>query len=105
MKMEGMKKKLFVSPETILKFLISDDDKTDTLIICNSSEVDLVTDSYTLYEAIGCIKQYDKFKVNKLTKLLEVVELLPKKKGEHVLTHERVDEIRSKALGGVSNDR
>ncbi len=103
--MDEMKKKLFVSPETMLKFLITDDDQTDTLIMCQSSEVDLVTDSYTLYEALGSIKPYDKFKLNKLTKLLEVIEFLPRKKDNHVLTHERVDELRTKALGGEHHER
>jgi len=96
--MEGMKKKLFVSPGTILRFLISDDDKTDTLIMCKSSEVDLVTDGYSIYEALGSIKQYDKFQLNKLTKLLEVVEIIPRKKESQVLTHERVDVLRNEAL-------
>ncbi|MBI4440490.1 hypothetical protein HY638_05950 [Candidatus Woesearchaeota archaeon] len=101
--MDEMRKKLFVSPQTILKFLISDDDKTDTLIMCKSAEVDLVTDGYSIYEALGSIKQYDKFQLNKLTKLLEVVEILPRKREQQVLTHERVEELRREALskGGV----
>jgi len=85
-----------LNPEFILKYLIGNDEKADTLVMCNSSEVKLITTEQALYEALGCIKSYDDFKLNKLVKLLEVVEVQAGEKA--ILKEERVEELRGKAL-------
>lgn len=96
------KQEFYLSPEIILKYLITDDDKIDTLVMCKSSEIDLVTTDYSLYEAIGSIKPYDQTKLNKLVKLLEVVEVVSYKnrmnKEKPILKEDRVEELRKLAL-------
>jgi hypothetical protein len=98
----GNKQKMFLQPETIVRYLIMDDDDTDTLILCKSSEVDLVTTDKDLYEALGSVKPYDDFKFNKLRKLFEVTEIMSFKemegKQKPILKEERVEEIRKLAL-------
>ena len=70
------KQKYFLKAERILKYLITDDDETDTLITCKSSEIDLVTSDYDIYQVLASIKEYDNFNLNKLKKLFELVELV-----------------------------
>ena len=89
---------MFLAPETILKYLISDNDQLDTLIMCKSSEVKLFTSDHSLYEAIASIKPHDTFKLNKLSKLFEVVSIVPHNKEKTILKHERVDELRGLAM-------
>ncbi len=98
----NVKQRIYLKSDTILRFLITDDDAAETLLICKSSEVDLVTTDFDLYEAIASIKSYDDFKLNKLGKLFEVVEVYSYRekmnKAKPVLTEQRVDEIRKLAL-------
>ena len=89
-----------LNSELILKYLIGNDDKSDTLIMCKSSEISLVTTDQALYEALGSIKQYDDFKLNKLVKLLEVVKV-QSIGGKSILKEEKVEELRKKALNKV----
>lgn len=101
MKIEINEQKSYLNSEIILKYLITEDDKINTLIMCKSSEINLVTSDYEVYEAIGSIKPYDNFKLNKLTKLLEVIELVPhpnKDKNKDILKEKRVEELRKLAL-------
>ena len=51
------KQKYFLKAERILKYLITEDDDTDTLITCKSSEIDLVTSDYDVYQALASIKK------------------------------------------------
>ena len=92
--------KSYLKPELILRYLITDDDEMSTLIMCKSAEIELATSDYELYEALGSIKPYDNFKLNKLTKLLEVIELIPKNidKKSNILKEARVEELRKLAL-------
>jgi hypothetical protein len=96
------KQKMHLSPENILKFFLGSDDEIDTLIKCKGSEIDFETYDCELYEALGCLKDYDNFKLNKLIKFLEVVDVLSYRRSHYkekpILTHERVDELRKKAL-------
>ena len=99
---ETPKQKLILKPEAILRYLITDDDKIGTLIMCKSSEVDLITDDYAIYEALGSVKPFDNFKLNKLRKLFEVATISSYKQriGEEkpILKQERVEELRKLAL-------
>ena len=92
------KQKVRINPETILKYLIGNDDDVDTLIMCRSSEIELTATDKDLYEALGSIKQYDHIKLNKLVKLLEVVDIVSVGGEKPVLKDERVDELRKRAL-------
>ena len=88
----------------ILRYLITDDDETDTLITAKSSEIDLLTNDFEIYIALTSIKPGDNFNLHKLKKLFEVVEIenytqkFQRKKP--VITEELVKKVRTLALGG-----
>ena len=92
----------FLTAEMILRYLIGSDDQMDTLIMCTPNETELVTTDQQLYEAIGSTKQEDNIKLNKLTKLLEGVQIFPQKQAQNrersILKEERVEEVRKAAL-------
>jgi hypothetical protein len=95
--------KYFLKAEIILKYLITDDDATDTLITCKSSEISLITTDFDVHQALASIKDYDKFNLNKLKKLFEAVEVVSyayaNKKPKPVLKEEDVENLRKLALG------
>ena len=97
-----------INAETILKFLIGNDDVIDTKIICKQPDINLVTTDKDVYEALASVKQYDNFNFNKLKKFFENVEvksfrdITGKEKG--VVTFERVDEVRKTALRNVKEN-
>ena len=67
-----------------------------------------ITPDKDIYEAVGSIQQYDDFNLHKLKKMFEVVEVqsFRAKQGEMpILTHERVEEIRKRALGGKNGTK
>ena len=96
------KQKLYLKAGAILKYFLGTSDKIENMILCRNNEIDLVTTDQDLYEALGSIKDYDKFNQRKLVKFLEVVEIgsLKRVKGEErtILSHKRVDELRKIAL-------
>lgn len=98
----SQKQRYLVTAETILKYLISDDEKLDTLIMCKPETIELITTDFNLYEALGSVKPYDSARWNKLTKFLEVVDVVSHKetakKEKVILKEERVEEIRKNAL-------
>lgn len=85
-----------LSAPQILRFLTSDDELLDTLIIFKSSEVQLDMTEASLYSAIVSVKPDDQFKLNKLAKLLEVAHVHHGHKG--IVTHELVEQIRTQAM-------
>jgi hypothetical protein len=93
--------KLYLKAGAILKYFLGTSDKIDTLVMCRSREINLVTTDQDLYEALGSIKNYDNFNQRKLVKFLEVVEIgsLKRVKGRErtILSHERVGELRKLA--------
>lgn len=90
-------------PSALLRYLIGKDDEIDTLVLCKSSEVKLVTSDKAIYEALGSIKQYDDFKLPKLVKLFEVTKIQSAKE-KPILTDKRVEEIRKSALKRTSEE-
>ncbi|MDP7324432.1 MAG: hypothetical protein QF632_06740, partial [Candidatus Woesearchaeota archaeon] len=86
----------------LLRYFIGDDDKLDTLIMCKSTEIQLVTSDQSLYEALGSIQDSDGFKIPKLVKLLEVIDVVSYVAGTReqrkILKEERVKELRTFAL-------
>lgn len=98
------KQKIVLDSATILKYLIGKDEKIDTLIMCKNSEIDLITMDFNVYEAIGSVNEKDDFRLNKLAKFFEAVDIVSyrARKGEKpVLTDKKVEELR-KALEKVN---
>src|SRR3989344_1841738 len=85
-----------LSAAQILRFLTTDDELLDTLIIFKSSEVQLDMTEASLYSAIASVQLQDAFKLNKLAKLLEVTHVHHGHKG--IVTHELVEQIRTQAM-------
>jgi len=96
------KKRYFLAAEDILHYLIQEDGKFDTPIICKQGHIELYTTDLALHEAFGSIKPYDQLKPAKVAKFFENVDVQSYRQTENkekpVLTHARVDEIRSSAL-------
>ena len=92
------KQRMYLTAESMYKFLLGMDDKIDTLVLCRSSEVHLITTDQSIYEAIGSIEDKSKINFNKLVKLMEVTEIVSfaqsMKKPRTILTDKRVDDIR-----------
>jgi hypothetical protein len=97
-------KEYVLLPSAILRYLIGKDDEIETLVLCRSSEVKLVTSDKAIYEALGSIKKYDDFQLPKLVKLFEVTKVQTAKE-KPILTDKRVEEIRSIALKNSVNDK
>jgi hypothetical protein len=87
----------FVDAGNILRYLIGNDDKLDTLIVCNPHRQRFVTTDEALYHALGSIKEYDAFRPTKLAKLFEMVSVRSVTK-KQVLTDAMVEKIRAEAL-------
>jgi hypothetical protein len=94
----SMKKRAFLTSEAILRYLVTGNDELETLVLCKSSEIELLTSDFALYEALGSIKESDGFKLNKLVKLFEVIKLVEDNSPKQVLKDERVEELRKLAL-------
>jgi hypothetical protein len=92
--------KIFLNAQTILRFLIGEDQQLNDMIILNKQP--LMTTDKELYEALGSITKYDALKPTKLSKLFEVVDVYPHRDLTHtekpLLTFERVEAIRKGAL-------
>lgn len=81
----------------ILRYLIGDDDRLETLIICNPDGQRFVTTDQEVYHALGSVKEYDSFKLNKLAKFFEVVTIRTVARKE-LLTDDIVENLRAEAL-------
>lgn len=92
------RKKMMIRPEAILRYLITDDDKMDTLIMCRGEQLNLITTDHYMYEAMGSVKDYDNFKLNKLVKFFQVVETQSHGRKKEILKEDRVEELRKLAL-------
>jgi len=90
-------RELFIDSGKILRYLIGDDEKLDTLIICNPDRLRFVTTDQELYHAIGSIKEYDPFNLKKLSKLFEHVSIRTVAR-KQLLTEEIVEQLREEAL-------
>jgi len=99
---EIQKQKLYLKAGAILKYFLGASNKIETIILCRSNEIDLVTTDQDLYEALGSLNDGDNFNQRKLVKFLEVVEIgsLKRVKGKErtILSHERVEELRKIVL-------
>ena len=104
--MQMQNRTIYLTPENLLKYLLGNDDEIDTLITCKGTEVDLTTYDQDLYDAMGSLTPNDELKMHRLLKLIEVVDILPYRKAsgknKRILTNERVEELRLKAIKGES---
>jgi hypothetical protein len=87
----------FIEAGKILRYLIGNDEKLETLIIFNPHRQRFVTTDQEVYFAIASIKEYDSFKITKLSKLFENVAVRTVMK-KQVLTEEMVEKLRADAL-------
>jgi hypothetical protein len=89
---------IYLSARDIYLFLTDRSDELDTLVLCFSSETELLTTDQSLYEALGSIKDKKKLNYRKLVKLLEVCTIRPfediVQKERKILTDKRIKEIR-----------
>ncbi len=96
-------KKKYLPAHTILRFLMTDDQELNNLIIYEPSKYNLLTTDQEIYEALSSIKDYDNINMAKLKKFFEIVEINSHKKlmGENrtLIIEEKVEAIRTKALG------
>lgn len=105
------KQRLYLNAETIYKFITSDDEKLDNLIICKPNDIELLTTDQSVYEALASIENKSKVNLNKLVKLIEsaAIKHFPDVTGKTrtIISHERAEEIRnkSKPVGGNQNVR
>ena len=92
----------FLSSEAILRYLLGNDDQIETLILCKPEDVELMTTDHNLYEALGSTKPHDNANMNKLTKLLEVVDIISYRQKTNadkpILKDERVEQLRNSSI-------
>jgi len=105
MTLQKTKEKKFLNANLIFKYLSSENETLDTLVMCNPKEAYIYTFDQSLYEALGSFDDRSQINHNKLVKLLEVMEVLPyrtvMKTKRKVLTQERAEEIK---FGGNKNE-
>lgn len=96
------KQTLYLTAEAIYRFLLGMDEELETLILCKSHTVNLLTTDQSLYEAFGSVPEKNEtLDYNKLVKLLEVTtvksfeESMQSKRT--ILSEDRVQEVRNKA--------
>lgn len=87
----------FISSAKLLRYLIGTDDELETFIICNPNKYRFVTTDQELYHALGSVKEYDNFKLNKLAKFFEMVSIKTVAR-KQLLTEEIVEALRINAL-------
>ena len=101
-KQGSQKQRVYVEPHLILRYLVTEDEKLDTMIVCKPNDLGLYTTDLALHEALCSIKPYDNFRLNKLVKFVETVDVLSynKETGNEkpVVTHEIVESLRAVAL-------
>ncbi|MFC1741567.1 hypothetical protein ACFL3V_03455 [Nanoarchaeota archaeon] len=88
---------VFIDAPKILRYLIGSDEKLETHIICNPHKHCFVTTDQEVYHALGAVKEYDNFRLNKLAKFFEAVSIRTVAK-KQLLTEEIVDTLRHDAL-------
>lgn len=98
----AIKNSVRLNAEIILKYLIGNDEKIETMIMCKNPNVDLATTDKEVYDALGSLRPYDSFKINRLTKFFENVDVHSFRQNtgseKQVLTFQRADELRKSAL-------
>ena len=95
-------KQVMLDSAAILRYLMGNDEKIETMVMCKNPSLDLETTDKEVYEALGSLRHYDNFKINRLTKFFENVDVhsFRQKTGNEkpVLTFEKADALRQSAL-------
>ena len=91
-----------LKPHLILRYLASDDDKVDTLIMCNPDNYLLRAYDKDVYEALACLHDDEFSGMSKLRKFFEVVDIVSYRGSagamKPVMTEGRMQQIRNFAL-------
>ena|SRR3989344_4483701 len=102
MENQKTKQRFMLESHIILRYLVKDDDKIDTMVMCKKPDVELMAADFSVYEALASLKPNDNVKLNKLAKFFEVVDVVSykyaNKKEKPIMKHERVEELRKLAL-------
>ena len=106
----GREESRFLTADAILRYLLGESGKLESMIICNPGSACLSTTDYELYQAFGSLKSYDDVPRARITKFLENVEIRSYRKEsgreKKILTHERVDKLRKNAINkGDKNEQ
>ena len=95
--MKQTQQQKFLSSSFLLRYLTTQDDDAETLILCNPSQIKLNTTDQNVYEALGSASE-NEVNINKLKKLFEVVEIVSYeqalKKKKTILTEKKVESGR-----------
>ena len=98
----GQKKQVMLDSAAILKYLMGNDEKIETMIMCKNPNISLATTDNEVYNALGSLRPYESFKINRLTKFFENVEVKSFKEitgnEKPILTFEKADALRQSAL-------
>jgi hypothetical protein len=85
----------------VLRYLLGIDENLDTLIKCKPDNISLICIDHSMYEAMGSIKNYEKFDYRKLVKFLESVDIISYKnnvaRNRPILTDSRVESLLNEA--------
>ena len=95
------KQTIYLNSSSVLKYLLGANEYLTELITARGTEFNITTTDFEIYEALGSLKPYDDFKINRLVKLFEVVDVKSSKDAgdeKSILKHERVDQLRKSAL-------
>lgn len=68
-----IKVKKFLTAEAILRFLITENEELNTIIIYEPSKYELISTDQQVYEALASTKPDDEFSLIKLKKFFEIV--------------------------------
>lgn len=97
---QARQKRAYLKAEAILKFLTESNDNLDTMIMCGN-DIQLTTTDQSIYEAVASVEDKSRINLNKLAKLLEVVEINSYSsvfgRERSILKDKRAAEIREKA--------
>jgi len=89
---------MVLQADKILKFLITDDDRLNTIIMCKTEEIEILATDYDIYTALASVREYDEFSLAKLKKLFEVTDIQSYKhqtgKDKPILTEEHMEKLR-----------
>ena len=96
------KQTIYLNSSSVLKYLLGANEYLTELITARGTEFNITTTDFEVYEALGSLKPYDDFKINKLVKFFEIVDVKSRKDStgneKSILKHERVDQLRKSAL-------
>ena len=61
----GQNKQVMLDSAAILKYLVGNDEKIETMVMCKDPDVNLATTDNEVYNALGSLRPYESFKINR----------------------------------------